>query len=348
MKTLKFGHSETAALCYSLEYLMHAGISGADALTLIGEEEKRAGYREIYRKMAEEADAGTVLSQVFSSAGCFEPYVCDMIATGERTGRVEEALESVASSCEKKDAMEKHMRSALVYPCVLMLIMLAVIAVVLIYVMPVFDEVYAQLGSGLTGLAAGLLGAGQALRSISPVLLVLFGAAVAFLAAFSGVASFRAKVINALFRSGRENSVAEKVNTANFALGLSMGISSGLDVEEAVQTAAKLPGRGSRGERKAAHCMELLSAGKSMTEALKESGLLPPSECRMLEAGIRGGSGDRAMEQIAARLQQESEEAIGRRVARFEPAIVIIASLLTGMILLSVMLPLINIMSAIG
>ena len=348
MRSFQFSNSDTSALCYSMKYMMHAGISGADSLTLIAEDEKRSAYKEKLLKMAEQADTGVELSTVFKDAGCFDNYVCEMVETGERTGRLEESLESVAVSCEKQANMAKQMRSALVYPCILLLIMLVVIAVVLIYVMPVFDQVYSQLGSGLTGIAAGLLNVGSALKSISPVLIVIFGIAVVFLALFSGVSSFRAKVLDLLWNSGKEGSVSDKINTANFARGLAMAMGSGMDIEEAIKVASKLPDNNSREKKRVEECLKLLNEGKTISEALKGSKLLPASECRMLDAGVRGGSGDRAMEQIADRLQDESEDAVSASVSKVEPTIVIISSVLTGLILLSVMIPLINIMSAIS
>ena len=85
-----------------------------------------------------------------------------------------------------------------------------------------------------------------------------------------------------------------------------------------------------------------------LAKALENADLLPKAECRLLAAGLRSGVGDAAMEQITARMSERSEAAIHEKVSRVEPTLVIIASLLVGMILLSVMLPLMNIMSAIG
>jgi type IV pilus assembly protein PilC len=81
---------------------------------------------------------------------------------------------------------------------------------------------------------------------------------------------------------------------------------------------------------------------------MKDSGLLPAGQSRLLELGQRSGAGDAAMEKIARDLSEESEAALENAVSRVEPALVLICSLLVGLILLSVMLPLMHIMSAIG
>ena len=75
---------------------------------------------------------------------------------------------------------------------------------------------------------------------------------------------------------------------------------------------------------------------------------MPAVACRMLALGQRSGAGDTAMEEVARRLDQESAEALERKVGQVEPALVLATSLLVGVILLSVMLPLLRIMTAIG
>lgn len=95
-------------------------------------------------------------------------------------------------------------------------------------------------------------------------------------------------------------------------------------------------------------CRGKLDAGESISSAMRESGLLPAVQCRLLELGQRSGAGDSAMEKIARDLAEESEAALEDRISRVEPALVLVCSLLVGLILLSVMLPLMNIMAAIG
>ena len=81
---------------------------------------------------------------------------------------------------------------------------------------------------------------------------------------------------------------------------------------------------------------------------MNASGLLPAGQCRLLELGQRSGAGDSAMEAIARDLTEEGEAALESLVSRVEPALVLVCSVLVGLILLSVMLPLMHIMSAIG
>ena len=125
-----------------------------------------------------------------------------------------------------------------------------------------------------------------------------------------------------------------------------MGMASGLPVEEAVTLSANLMEGGAK--RRCLDCGERLEKGEALSEALNQSGLLPPRQCRILELGQRGGVADTSMAKIAQELMEEGETALDAMVSRVEPALVLVCSLLVGLILLSVMLPLMNIMAAIG
>lgn len=348
MKKTIYSNDDISALCTELVYLLHAGIGNADALNMLTEDETRAEFKADLKKMAERADEGAMLSEIFEENKNIPNFVSRMLAVGERTGRIEEALTALANTCGRRAELERSLKSALLYPSVLLLIMLAVIAILLIYVMPVFSEVYGQLGGSLTGVAGGLLSLGKALGKGLPILIALFCLAVLFLTAFSAVPAFRAAVLKRWRTRRGDRGVAGKTASATFAQALALAMSSGMGVEEAVAGATELVADNTCFREKAEACLQKLREGTTTAEALKSTGLLPAAQCRILEAGIQGGSGEKAMESIAERLTEESEAEMESAISRVEPAMVIITSVLVGLILLSVMLPLINIMSAIG
>lgn len=125
-------------------------------------------------------------------------------------------------------------------------------------------------------------------------------------------------------------------------------MASGMPLEEAVELASGLMEDIPQAKARCLDCQSRLLQGERVSTAMQESGLLPAAACRLLEMGQRGGAGDAAMEKIADNLSEESENILEEKVSRVEPALVLVCSLLVGLILLSVMLPLMHIMSAIG
>ena len=348
MKEKELTHLEIADLCRELSLLLHAGVGLGDGLALLSEEEQEGTYRTLLERMARCVEEGAMLSTAFEEAGCFPVYVTGLIGVGERVGRTEEVLASLARYYEEREAMDRRVRSALTYPAILLMLMLVVIMVLLTKVLPVFDEVYASLGGRLTGVAGGLLLLGNALDAAMPVLCAVLAAAAVLVALFSLHDGFRAKVLTLWRQKQGDKGVSRKLNDARFAQALAMGLSSGLPLEEAVEMAASLlkdvPQAVSRCEK----CRDLLEQGESLSKALGETGLLPAASCRLLTLGIRGGSGDEVMEEIAQRLSEDAQLALESKVSKVEPALVLVTSVLVGAILLSVMLPLMNIMTAIG
>lgn len=344
----RLSYEEIRNLCLSLGTLIHAGISAGDGLSLLAADEDQSEYRELLLQLAEKADCGFSLSSVFQESGAFPGYVCGLLEVGERSGEVEETLDALASYYDERLHMEKQIKSALLYPAVLLFIMLAVIVVLLTKVLPVFDSVYAQLGNQLTGIAGGLLAFGQLLDKLMPVLCIVVLAAAVLLVLFSVSNSFREKVLGFWNRKFGHKGISGKLNGSRVAQVLAMGMGSGLPVEEALDLAAELTADVPVLYENCRACAGDLANGMPLTESLRKYGILPQTECRLLEAGQKAGTGDTAMQGIARRMQEDSEDALHSAVGRVEPALVLVTSVLIGMILLSVMLPLVDIMSAIG
>ena len=347
MKKKPLSYLEIVSLCRGAALLFRAGVGIGDGLFLLAEEET-GPLREMLRRMGTTVDGGAPLSQAMSEEGCFPAYVTGLVRLGEEAGRLEECLQALAGYYETRERTDRQVRSALLYPSVLMLMMLAVIGVLLVQVLPVFDRVYASLGSRLTGLADGLLRLGQALSAAMPLLCVLLAAAVTVLLLFAGSDRFRQWIVAIWKKRWGDRGVSRKLLEARFAHALSVGLRSGLADEDAVELAAGLMEDVPAAAERCRSCGARVAKGESLSAVLQDTGMLPFAACRMLELGLRSGSGDRVMEEISGRLELEAADALENRVAQVEPAMVLSASLLVGVILLSVMLPLMNIMSAIG
>lgn len=340
-------NEEISSLCLELSLLLHAGVGAGDALSLLAEESDPE-YREMLSAMSQQVYAGSPLSDALRKTERFPAYVCGLVEMGEQTGRTEEALSALSRYYEDRLRMNRRVRSALLYPAVMLVLMLVVIAVLLVKVLPIFDDVYASLGGQLNGVAGGLLTLGRWLDGVMPVLWVLLALAAVFLAAFAAIDSMRSKVLS-IWRNGRgDKGIANKMNTARIAQALTMGISSGMPLEEAITLAAGLMDDVPAAKSRCTNCCERLENGETLSSALKGSKLLPTSQCRLLELGQQSGAADASMDKITRDLTEESETALEDMVGRVEPALVLVCSILVGLILLSVMLPLMHIMSAIG
>lgn len=338
---------ELSSFCMEAALLLHAGVGVGEGLRLLAQEDE-SGRADLLAAMARRTDGGETLSAAMEAAGVFPDYAVGLTAVGERSGRAEEALRALADAYEERARLSRHIRGALLYPAVLFFLMLAVVAVLLMKVLPVFDEVFASLGGRLTGLAGGLLALGRGMDAAMPALCAVLAAAVAFLAAFAVSDAFRGALLRRWNRRHGDRGLARDVAASRFAQALSMGMRSGLPIEDALRLAEKLNGDNPAAAARCRDCLGRVEKGSGLAEALRDSGALPPSSCSVLALGIRAGTGDTVMAGIARRLNERCGEEIDAKVGRVEPSLVVAASVLVGVILLSVMLPLMNIMAAVG
>ncbi len=267
----KLSNDEIASLCLELSLLLHAGVSTGDALSLLAQEEE---HRGMLSAMAEQVDGGKTLSTALRESGVFPVYVCGLVEVGERTGRTEEALAALSRYYEERVRIGRRVRSALLYPAVMLALMLVVIGVLLVKVLPIFDDVYASLGGRLTGVAAGLLNLGRWIEGAMPVLYLILAGLVLAVLVFGLVGPLRRGVVSLWQKTRGDRGVSRKLNNARLAQALAMGMASGLPVEEAVSLSANL--MEGRARKRCQECGQRLEKGESLGAALRLSGLLPP------------------------------------------------------------------------
>ena len=158
----------------------------------------------------------------------------------------------------------------------------------------------------------------------------------------------REKCTDFFSRRFGDRGVSRKYNNARFARALAMGLSSGLTLEETLKLAtlmlSDIPGAAAR----CGQCADSLDQGESLAEAMGKADLLDAASCRLLSVGLKGGNADRVMGKIADDLAEDASLSLESSISRIEPAMVLTASLLVGAILLTVMLPLMNILSTLG
>lgn len=340
-------HEEIASLCMELSLLLNAGVGSGDALSLIAEESDPK-YQELLKEMGQEVDDGMPLSTAMKNTEVFPVYVSGLVEVGEQAGHTVEALAALSRYYEYRVRLDRKIRTSLLYPAVMLLLMLVVIGVLLVKVLPIFADVYQSMGAQLTGVAGGLLNLGQLLGRIMPVLWGILAVLTVFLALFAAVPSFRARILAGWKKSHGDKGLLQMMNTARIAQALSMGMSSGMSLEESVSLAAGMMEDVAGAVKRCTDCRERLEQGEAQGIALRESGVLPGYFCRLLDLGMKSGAGDASMEKIANDISEESDAALEDMVSRVEPALVLVCSLLVGLILLSVMLPLMRIMAMIG
>jgi len=345
MKSLT--NTELTTFCSQMGLILRAGLPAAEGLAALMEDTPEGDGRTLLQAMYEGMEAGAPLAEVLTGSGVFPGYMCNMVQLGEQSGQLDDVMEALAQYYQREEAVARSLKNAVAYPLLMLGMMLVVLVVLVVQVLPIFDRVYRQMGAGLTGFAGAVLRFGQMMRQGSVVLLVLAVASVAVCAWFVLSARGRAYLREMSRRFFLTRELVEKIAVARFASGMHLALSSGLDLEESLTAAAGLvehPGVQAKAEK----MRDLMMRGESFAKASTAAGMFSGLNARMLNIGVRVGAVDEVLAQIAARYDAEIERRINDAVAKVQPALVAVLSVVVGVILLSVMLPLMGIMAGIG
>ncbi len=335
---------ETAVFCSQLEMLLRGGISAHESLLLLQEGASDANESELLELLACEVGAGAPLYDAMEKSGRFLHNAVEMVKIGETAGRLEDVLEALNRYYLRNERLKENARSAMMHPLVMLCLLVALVIVLLVRVMPVFAQVYMQLGATMSPFAYGLLSFGQWLGRSSMVIgIVLIALSVTVVLLWK-----RSGGKNALLRFSQRFPLTRPLmrlqNSARFCFVMALMLKSGLPFEQAAGLAQPLF-EGDTAQR----IQRILDSFEQepLSVCLAKSGLFDAVDARLLQIGLRVGQLDTAMEDLAGRSEIKVDEMFSRLVGIVEPVMVALMGLVAGMVLLSVMLPLLGIMAAI-
>lgn len=340
-------NSEIATFCSQTAMILKAGITPVEGMRILLSDTKDNSGKEIIETILASCRVGNSFTNSVKDCGVFPDYVVNMIALGEESGNLDDVMEALGAYYEKEENISESIKGAIRYPLIMIGMMIVVIFVLLTKVLPIFNQVFIQLGSQMSGFSASMLNLGQKLNRYSVALVILVVLVVAiYLVCFKTVKgrAFARKVLNVLpLTKGFYDSVA----AGRFAGGLSMALASGMDTFSSLKMISEIVENKAM-EEKIEVCRQALNEGDNMAEALEKAGIFSNLYSRMIGVGFKTGNIDVVMSKISADYDKATDKKLSGIIAVLEPTLVIILSLIVGMILLSVILPLIGIMSSIG
>lgn len=340
-------HREVAAFCAQISLILRAGIPLTEGVTILWEDTADPAGRAILEDLAQRVDRGEPLFAALAAGGRFPKYVVDMVEIGEASGRLDQVMESLVDYYDRQENIAQNIKSAVTYPLVMIFMMLLTIFVLVAKVLPIFSQVFRQLGSEMTAFSQRLLTLGSFLGTLALVVLAVLVVGVTGLLLLRATRGGRRLLAGFFDRLPLTGRVSSQIASGRFASAMALTLASGLDMDHSLEMAEKLVDN-PRVSRKIAQCQQLMAEGSSLSDALAGAEIFSGVNARMVTVGIRSGAADQVMHRIADRYEDEVNQRISGILSVLEPTLVAILSVVVGVILLSVMLPLMGIMSAIG
>lgn len=343
----KLTTQELASFCSQVAIMLHAGITPTESVRILLTDTDDANSIKLLQAIIDAVNEGNTFADSLDIVGVFPNYVINTVRLGEKSGSLDEVMSSLASYYEREAQIAESVKSAISYPLIMIIMMLCVIVILITKVLPIFNQVFVQLGSEMTGFAASLMNLGKILNSYSVVFLVLIAVIVVLYFYFSKTDSGKRSVKAIASRMRLFRGFYEDVAAARFASGMALSVSAGLDTFASLKMVSSLVEH-KKTEDKIAVCQKVLERGDSFAEGLKESQMFSNVNNRMVAVGFKTGEIETVLNKIADEYERKSEKKVSEIVSVIEPTLVIVLSLIVGLILLSVILPLMGIMTTIG
>lgn len=338
---------ELAAFCEQVALVQKSGIPLSEGIELMRDGARGRRIEPLLAGLTAGMAKHKPLSEAMSETGGFPAYLVQMARIGERSGNLDGIMTSLSGYYAKDAALRRKLRSALVYPAVLAAMMLAVIILIIVRVLPVFQQTLQSFGGRMPGFSSALLQFGLFLRNRWPVAVLLTAAAVIAWILFWRSRAGRRLRDRIVLNGPVFGPLYQRIYAARFSQAMASLLRSGVDMDtalgmtEAVMENSIVAGRISqlRGQ---------VAADADFFSALSAAHIFPRLFVRLLALGNRTGDLDSVMGNVAETYESEVDAQLTRFSGIVEPLLVVVLSLIVGVILLSVMLPLVEIISAVG
>lgn len=340
-------NEELSSFCSQISTLLHAGITPLEGLRILLSDCEDSKSQELIEDIINNIASGMTFTESLKEVAVFPDYVINTLKLGEEAGSLDDVMKSLAIYYEREAMISFNIRQAVSYPLLMIGMMLLVIIILITKVLPIFNQVFIQLGTEMSGFSASLMRLGRVLSSYSVVFIILV-AVIILLTLFFAKTRTGAMVLRKIAANLHiTRKLHEAIATGRFASGMSLAMSAGLDTFSSLEMVKELV-ESKKVQAKIDVCRDKLLEGESFVDAIKSAELFSNVNNRMISVGFQTGEIDQILQKIADQYERKVARRISDTVSVIEPTLVIVLSLIVGLILLSVILPLMGVMSVIG
>ncbi len=328
--------------------LINAGIPISDSIRILSEGSINPVLKESLVQIRASIEAGRRLSEsMLQHSRVFDRLYCNLIQAGEEAGILDTILTRLSTYIEKNEKIKNQVKGALIMPTVITIVAVIVIAGIIIFIIPKFQEFYAGSGKALPGLTQMIVNLSNFLRGNWVFMIVtiagsIFGL-ISYLNTIEGQKKFDEIIINApLF-----GDLVQKASVARMSRTLSTLLSSGVGLIDAIEIAARTSGNYVI-EKALLACKESVIVGKPFHQPLARQKEIPQMVAQMVAIGEQSGSIDVMLAKIADFYEDEVENSVKAMTSLIEPLLMVGLGGTIAVIMIAMYLPIFGLGDAIG
>ena len=332
--------------------MINAGLPLVQAMTILAEQSDNKVLSEIMRKVVFDVESGnTVADALGKHPKAFSDLYVNMVAAGEAGGILDTILMRLATFMEKNDALVRKVKGAMIYPSVIMAVAGIAVTVLLIFVIPVFENLFSSAGLALPLPTRIVMGASRFLKGYWYVVGGAIAAAVFIFKKYNATSDGRLKVDKMLLKVPVLGDVLRKSAVSRFTRTLGTLISSGVSILDGLEITAKTAGN--RVVQDAImESRSSIAGGDTIAAPLKKSGVFPPMVISMISVGEQtGGLDEMLLDEMLAKIadfyDEEVDAAVSNLLSLLEPIMIVFLGVVVGGMVVSMYLPIFDMINAV-
>ena len=328
--------------------MINSGLAVLRALYVLEEQTENKRFKKIIASVREDVEAGMPLSDAMARYPvAFDRLYVAMVRAGEAGGALEEALNRLATQLEKDDSLRRTIKSAMAYPVLIACFAIMVMIGMLLFIIPIFAGMYADLGGQLPSLTRVMMGLSNLMKSywfiLFPALILFFWGLKRLKNTEQGRRVWDRTKLKLPMKLGP---VIQKLAVARFSRTLATLVGSGVPILQAIEITGKTSGNTVL-EESMVNVRESVRSGETIAKPLSRVKVFPPMVTHMISIGEETGALDSMLNKIADFYEDEVDSAVKSLTSIIEPIMMLFVGGLVGVIVIAMYLPMFNMMNLV-
>jgi len=339
-KKKKIIPKDIAVFMRQLATMMSAGVPLVQSFEIIGRGHENPAMQELVLTIKADVESGSTLASAFARHPLyFDELVCNLVIAGEQAGILEGLLDKIATYKEKTEALKAKIKKALTYPTAVIIVAFIVTAILLIFVVPTFQELFEGFGAELPAFTQMVINMSQWMQANWWMLLVaIIGGAYGFSQAKRRSPSFAHTLDRIVLKMPIVGGILTKAIIARYARTLSTMFAAGVPLVEAMESVAGAAGN----VVYSAAILQMrdnVATGQQLQLSMQQAGLFPNMVIQMVAIGEESGSLDAMLAKVADFYEAEVDDAVDNLSSLLEPLIMAVLGVLVGGLVIAMYLP---------
>lgn len=344
----KVALKELAIYSRQLSVLIDAELPLIQGLTILAEQTKNKYFKRVITEIRGDVEAGSTLNQAKRKfPKVFDDLYCNLIASGEQSGSLDVMLKRLADFLENVVKLRSQVRQAMIYPTAILGFSVIVMIFMMWQVIPIFANIFLELGATLPGMTRMIVGMSTFVQNyILFIALGLVGLILSY--RYAKKTDRGRRVIDSLLlKIPLFGGLLEKVGLSRVTRTLSTLLSGGVPMLESLKITSSTAGN-VLVEKNIMKARSMVSEGTSLTDAFKESGRFPFMMIQMIGVGEATGTLDTMLSKMASFYDDEVESSVASMLSILEPILLIFVGGMVGVMVISMYLPIFDLMNQMG